>query len=257
MKRPPGSPPLFKARYVERGFSQCKGVDIFQTFAPTPKMTTLRVLLHIAAQHDYELHCVAAASISLRPAPGSLRHTCTDLGELQHYLDLQITRDRATRTNSVTQSHMVEQILTRFRFSFSKVQLTPLAVDHGLTAPPSDEQLSPAVHILSWVAKYVVSTSGMGLVLGGKQPVTLTGFSESSWADDAESLRSTQGYCFSLGTRAASCRSTRASSVSSSSCEAKVYAAAMATQELRWLSFLLTDLGEWPRSPLVLFADNM
>ncbi|CAI5951573.1 unnamed protein product [Closterium sp. NIES-64] len=33
-----------------------QGVDYFQTFSPTPKMTTLRVLLHIAAQRDYELH---------------------------------------------------------------------------------------------------------------------------------------------------------------------------------------------------------
>ncbi|CAI7895237.1 unnamed protein product, partial [Closterium sp. NIES-54] len=32
------------------------GVDFFQTFFPTPKMTTLRVLLHVAAQRDYELH---------------------------------------------------------------------------------------------------------------------------------------------------------------------------------------------------------
>ncbi|CAI7859318.1 unnamed protein product [Closterium sp. NIES-54] len=56
VKRPPGSPPVFKARYVARGFSQREGVDFFQTFAPTPKMTTLRVLLHIAAQRDYELH---------------------------------------------------------------------------------------------------------------------------------------------------------------------------------------------------------
>ncbi|CAI7928407.1 unnamed protein product, partial [Closterium sp. NIES-54] len=56
VKRPPGSPPVFKARYVARGFSQREGVDFFQTFSPTPKMTTLRVLLHIAAQRDYELH---------------------------------------------------------------------------------------------------------------------------------------------------------------------------------------------------------
>ncbi|CAI5970104.1 unnamed protein product [Closterium sp. NIES-65] len=56
VKRPPGSPPVFKARYVARGFSQRQGVDYFQTFSPTPKMTTLRVLLHIAAQRDYELH---------------------------------------------------------------------------------------------------------------------------------------------------------------------------------------------------------
>ncbi|CAI7865780.1 unnamed protein product, partial [Closterium sp. NIES-53] len=54
--RPPGSPPAFKARYVARGFSQREGVDYFQTFSPTPKMTTLWVLLHVAAHRDYELH---------------------------------------------------------------------------------------------------------------------------------------------------------------------------------------------------------
>ncbi|CAI7929240.1 unnamed protein product [Closterium sp. NIES-54] len=56
VNRPPGSPPGFKARYVARGFSKCEGLDYFQTFAPTLKMTTLRVLLHIAAQRDYDLH---------------------------------------------------------------------------------------------------------------------------------------------------------------------------------------------------------
>ncbi|CAI7903013.1 unnamed protein product [Closterium sp. NIES-54] len=35
---------------------QRQGVDYFQTFSPTAKMTTLRVLLHVAAQRDYELH---------------------------------------------------------------------------------------------------------------------------------------------------------------------------------------------------------
>ncbi|CAI7806716.1 unnamed protein product [Closterium sp. NIES-53] len=183
------------------------------------------------------------------------RHTCTDLRELQRYLGLQITRGRAARTITLSQSHMVEQILTRFRFPFYKVQLTPIAMDHGLTTPDSDEPFETSgpypelvgclMHLMSCtlpdlayplsilarfvapgryrpfhlyaakrVAKYVKSTSGMGLVLGGKQPVTLIGYSGSSLADDAESLRSIQSYCFSLGTGAVSWSSTRASSVS-------------------------------------------
>ncbi|CAI7835176.1 unnamed protein product [Closterium sp. NIES-53] len=56
VKRQPRSPPAFKAHYVARGFRQRQGVDYFQTFSPTSKMTTLRVLLHVAAQRDYELH---------------------------------------------------------------------------------------------------------------------------------------------------------------------------------------------------------
>ncbi|CAI7846263.1 unnamed protein product [Closterium sp. NIES-53] len=43
VKRPPGSPLVLKARYVAQGFSQRQGVDYFQTFSPTPKMTTLRL----------------------------------------------------------------------------------------------------------------------------------------------------------------------------------------------------------------------
>ncbi|CAI5460129.1 unnamed protein product [Closterium sp. Yama58-4] len=215
VKRPPGSPPVFKARYVARGFSQQQGVDFFQTFSPTPKMTTLRVLLHVAAQRDYELHSLDFSTaflqgslheeIWLRRPPGftgsfppgtqwslrrpvyglrqaprewhdtlrttlaalgfapstadpslflrtdtslspfyilvyvddlvfatadmkalalvkselQKRHTCTDLGELRSYLGLQITRDRARRTITLTQSHMVQQVLQRFGFTWS------------------------------------------------------------------------------------------------------------------------------------------
>ncbi|CAI7821945.1 unnamed protein product [Closterium sp. NIES-53] len=81
----PGSPPAFKARYVARGFSQQQGVDFFQTFSPTPKMITLRVLLHVAAQRDYELHSLDFSTaflqsslheeIWLRRPPGFTRST--------------------------------------------------------------------------------------------------------------------------------------------------------------------------------------
>ncbi|CAI7863821.1 unnamed protein product, partial [Closterium sp. NIES-53] len=42
-----------------------------------------------------------------------------------------------------------------------------------------------------------------------------------------------------------------------SSCEAKIYAGAMAAQELRWLTYLLTDLGEQPHSPPILYQRGL
>ncbi|CAI7934437.1 unnamed protein product [Closterium sp. NIES-54] len=106
------------------------------------------------------------------------------------------------------------------------------------------------------VLHYLCSTSGLGLVLGGRSPVVLTGHADTSWVDDLATQQSSQGYTFSLDSGSVSWRSTRSSSVLSSSCEAEIYAGAMAAQKLRWLTYLLTDLGEPPRSPPVLYVDN-
>ncbi|CAI7805850.1 unnamed protein product [Closterium sp. NIES-53] len=378
VKQPPGSPHVFKARYVARGFSQRQGVDFFQTFSPTPKMATLRVLLHVPAQRDYELHSLDFSTaflqgslheeIWLRRPPGftgsfpagaqwslrrpvyglrqaprewqdtprtsraalgfgpsnvdpslflrtdttlppfyvlvcvddlvfatadtealahvklelQKRHTCTDLGELTIYLGLRITQDRAQCTIILTQSHMVQQVLQRFGFTYSSPQSTPLPTGHSLSAPPSDESVEPSgpypelvgclmylmtctrpdlAYPLSLLACYVApgrhrkvqwdaakrvlhylcSTSGMGLVLGGQGPVVLTSHVDASWVDDSATQRASQGYNFSLGSGSISWRSTRSSSVLSSSCEAEIYAGVMAAQELRWLTYLLTD----------------
>ncbi|CAI7861435.1 unnamed protein product [Closterium sp. NIES-54] len=106
------------------------------------------------------------------------------------------------------------------------------------------------------VLRYLCSTSGLGLVRGGRSPVVLTGHADASWVDDLATQKSSQCYTFSLGSGSVSWRSTRSSSVLSSSCEAEIYVGAMAAQELRWLTYLLTDLGEPPRSPPVLYVDN-
>ncbi|CAI7776873.1 unnamed protein product [Closterium sp. NIES-53] len=109
---------------------------------------------------------------------------------------------------------------------------------------------------LSLLARYVAPGRHRKLVLGGRGPVVFTGHADTSWVDDSATQRSSQGYTFSLGSGSVSWRSTRSSLVLSSSGEAEIYARAMAAQELRWLTYLLTDLGEQPRSPPVLYVDN-
>ncbi|CAI7786056.1 unnamed protein product [Closterium sp. NIES-54] len=337
-----------------RSYAEAITVDFFHTFSPTPKMTTPWVLLHVAAQHDDELHSLDFSTaflqgsvheeIWLRRPPGftglfpagtqwslrrpvyglchvprewhdtlrktlaalgfaplsvdpsqfprtdtslppfyillyvddlvfanadtealalvkselQKRHSCTDLGELHIYLGLQITRDRARRTITLTQSHMVHQVLQRFGFRYSSPHSTPLPTGHSLSAPPSVESVEPSglypelggclmylmtctrpdlAYPFSILARYVVperhrpehweaakravrylcSSSGMGLVLGGQGLLVLTGHADSSWVDDLATHRSSHGYTFSLGSGSVSWRSTRSSSVLSSS----------------------------------------
>ncbi|CAI7803510.1 unnamed protein product [Closterium sp. NIES-53] len=122
----------------------------------------------------------------------------------------------------------------------------------SLLADTKKEHMDAAKRVL----RYLCNTSGMGLVLGGRARVVLTGHVDASWVDDQATQRSSRGYTFSLGSGSVSWRSTHSSSVLSSNCEAEIYAGAMAAQELRWLTYLLTNLGEAPRSPPVLYVDN-
>ncbi|CAI7814958.1 unnamed protein product [Closterium sp. NIES-54] len=190
VKRPPGSPPAFKARYFARGFK----------------------------------------ALTLVKSELQKRHTCNDLGELRSYLGLQITWDKARRTITLTPSHMVHQVLQRFVFQFSSLQPTPVSTSHPLSAPPSDESVEPSgpypelvgclMYVMTYtrpdlayplsllacyvapcrhrkvhwdaakrVLRYLCSTSGMGLVLGGRGPVVLTGHADASWADDSATQR--------------------------------------------------------------------
>ncbi|CAI7829173.1 unnamed protein product, partial [Closterium sp. NIES-54] len=301
-----------------------QGVDYFHTFSPTPKMTTIRVLLHVAAQRDYELHSLDFSTaflqgslheeIWLRRPPGftgsfppgaqwslrrpvydlrraprewhnTLRTTLAALGFAPSTADpslflrtdtllppfyilvyvgnlvfatadiagLAHVKSELQKRHTCTDLELVGCLM--YLMTCTRPDLAyPLSILARYVAPGRHrpEHMAAAKRVL----RYLCSTSGMGLVLGGRSPVVLTGHADASWVDDLATQRSSQGYTFSLGSGSVSWRSTRSSSVLSSSCEDDIYAGAMAAQELRWLTYLLTDLGEPPRSPPVLYVDN-
>ena len=48
--------PIYKARYVAKGYSQIAGIDYGETFSPTARMESVRSLMQIAVQYDLILH---------------------------------------------------------------------------------------------------------------------------------------------------------------------------------------------------------
>ncbi|CAI7779117.1 unnamed protein product [Closterium sp. NIES-53] len=191
-------------------------------------MTTLRLLLHVVAQRDYELHSLDFSTAFLQGSLHEaiwLRHPPGFTGSFLEGTQWSLRRPVYGLRQAPREWHHT------LRTTLAALGFAPSTADPSLT-------------------------SGMGLVLGGQGSVVLTRHSDASWVDDQATERSSQGYTFSLGSGSVSWRSTRSSSMLGSSCEAEIYAGAMATQELRWLTYLLTVLGERPCSPPVLYLQQ-
>ncbi|CAI7797291.1 unnamed protein product [Closterium sp. NIES-54] len=207
VKRPPGSPPVFKARYVARGFSQREGVDFFQTFSPTPKMTTLRVLLHVAAQRDYELHSLDFSTAFLQGSLHKEIWLCCPPG---------------------------------FNGSF------PAGTQWSLRRPVYGLRQAPR----EWHDTLRTTLASLGFAPSTADPSLFLRFDTTL---PPFTLRWAWGSCLEDGLELSSLVTL---TPPGSSCEAEIYARAMAAQGLRWLTYLLTDLGVAPRSPPVLYVDN-
>ncbi|NBU34767.1 hypothetical protein EBS40_09175, partial [bacterium] len=229
VKRRPDGTPHFKSRLCAKGFSQKLGVDYLETFAPTPRHTTARLLLHLAAKLDLLVHVMDVdqaflhgeleEEIFMEPPPcmgvdldpnvvwrlkkplyglkqaprqwhtklkgvlqemgfqpahwdpslfllrepngmwvlvyvddllllsnsteqlerfkaTMLKHfPMKDLGEINTYLGMQVTRDLSKHEIHLSQKRFIQSILKRFGQEDIRTYNTPLAVNHNLTIP--------------------------------------------------------------------------------------------------------------------------
>ncbi|CAI5488579.1 unnamed protein product [Closterium sp. Naga37s-1] len=261
VKRSSGSLPVFKARNVARGFSQRQGVDYFQTFLPTLKMTTLQVLLHVTAQRDYELHFLDFSTaflqgslheeIWLRRPPGFTGSfpagTQWSLRWPVYGLRLAPREWHDTLRTTLAALGFSPSPADPSLFLRTDITLTPfyvlVYVDDLVFATGDTEELALVKAELH--ERHTCTDLGPPAV---RLPVLLATAYSSAYRPLA--LSST----FRRVRRVE--WSTRSSSMLGSSSEAEIYAGAMAAQELRGLTYLLADLGEWPRSPPVLYVDN-
>ncbi|CAI7868732.1 unnamed protein product, partial [Closterium sp. NIES-53] len=230
VKRPPGSPPAFKARYVARGFSQRQGVDYFQTFSPTPKMTTLWVLLHVAAQRDYGLHSLDFSTTFLQ---GNLhKEIWTTLAALG-FAPATADPSLFLRTDTSLPPFYVLVYVDDLVFVTANIDALTL-VKSELQKRHTCTDLGPSALRLLVLLATAHSSVFQRLALN---------------STFERVLRRACGSCLEDGVQMSS---PVTQTLPGSSCEAEIYAGAMAAQELCWLTYLLTDLGKQPRSPPVL-----
>lgn len=222
------------------------------------------------------------------------RFDTKDMGEMAHYIGLHVSRDRATRTLTIDQSHYITTILHRFGMQDAypvhtpvdpSVKLTPLAPDATPAKVPyavaigslmyaaiaTRPDISYSVQALSqftahpseahWttvqrVFRYLLATRNLGVKLGGTSGLGLTGYSDADWGQSLVDRRSVSGYTFKIGSGIVTWSSKKQPTVALSSMEAEYIALAHATKEAIWLRSLLTDHGFHLTGPTTVHCDN-
>ena len=113
--------------------------------------------------------------------------------------------------------------------------------------------LFQCIRYLRGTVDYRLKYTGEGRV---EDVPRLTGYSDSDWAGDIGTRRSTTGYVFQLCGGAVSWQSKRQKTTAQSTVEAEYMAAASATKEAIWLRALLGGIGCPPSDSTTLRVDN-
>ncbi|CAI7751677.1 unnamed protein product [Closterium sp. NIES-53] len=223
VKRPPSSPPVFKARYVARGFChttflqgnlheeiRLRRPPGFTWSFPLGTQWSLRwpvYGLHQAPRERHDALRTTLATLGFAPLtadPSLFLRTDTSLPPfyILVYVDDLVFATAGTKALALVKSELQKRH-TCTDLGPSALRLPVLlATVHSsayksLSAPPSDESIEASGTILAryvapgrhqpehWeaakrVLRYLCSSLGMGLVLGGRGPVVLTGHADAS-----------------------------------------------------------------------------
>ena len=212
------------------------------------------------------------------------------VGELTYFLGLQVKQ-----TNSriyINQAKYARNLVKIFRLEKATHARTLMATNAKLTNDPSDEsvdvtlyrsmigcllyltasrpdiafsvgvcsrfQSNPKVSHLNTVKKiikYVSGTCDYGLFYNKESNLSLVGFSDSHWANNADDRKSTIGGCFYVRANLVAWMSKKQNSISLSIAEVEYIAARSCCSQLLWMKKLLSDYGI-SQDTMVVYGDN-
>ena len=219
-----------------------------------------------------------------------------DNGDIHFVLGMQIKRDRQHRVLTISHPNYLSNVLKRFKMENCRPVSTPLEVGkkfHRTTdvdqvfhdiplyqqaigcltyaATTTRPDIAAAISALSqymskpsvehWIGvkrvlRYIQGTTNYGLRFSTDDSNVLVGYSDSDWAGDIDTRRSTSGYTFFIGKSLISWSSRKQETVAKSSTEAEYVALSGATQETIWLRRLLNDVRFDTSHPTIINEDN-
>nr|GEV34316.1 zinc finger, CCHC-type [Tanacetum cinerariifolium] len=265
---PPGCKPL--------GFRQKEGIDYFDTYALVARITTIRLLLALAAIHNvviYQMDVKIAflngdldEKVYMRQPEGfvmpvdktkkflSSRFLMKDMGEADVILGIKIKCEN--KRIVITQSHYIEKFLKKINLEDCSPVSTLMDPGEKLkpnTGKPMDQlEYSRAIGCLM----YAMTSTRVDIAYAiGRLSRFTSNPSRQHWQaitriNHVEDSSSTSGWVFLLGGGAILWASKKQTYIIGSTIESEFVALAATGKEAEWLRNLIHEILIWPK-PIV------
>ncbi|XP_072054428.1 uncharacterized protein [Arachis hypogaea] len=236
--------------------------------------------------------CIAYAHIITEFREAMIKHfEMTDMGLMSYFLGIEVVqRDDGI---FISQKKYANDILKKFQMEHSKPVSTPVeekfkllredkggAVNHtyyksligslryltatrpdivfgvGLLSRFMEEPCTNHLQAAKRILRYIKGTLNDGIYYENTNEVNLVGYTDSDWAGDIETRKSTSGFVFHLGFGAISWSSKKQPVVALSTAEVEYIAAASCATQVVSLRRILEELNEKQNTPTTIFCDN-
>lgn len=216
------------------------------------------------------------------------------IGNSEYFLGMHVIHNRKESSIFINQRLYIEHMLTRYKMTEANPSTIPADPHVRLQSSDIEENVKPAmpyreavgsllflsqvsrpdiayaVEIVSryldkyndqhWnavkrIMRYLSHTKHLGILYSKCESLNLIGFSDSDYAADIDTRRSTSGYIFKLANGSITWMSKRQTCVSLSTTEAEYIAACLAVKESIWIQKLLCDLG-YANNSVPIYMDN-
>ena len=177
--------------------------------------------------------------------PGTYLHLNDNIVSKVEY-DTISTKAKSDLYREIVGSLMYLMIGTRPDLAYAVGYLSRYLSNHNRS------HMNAALHVL----RYLKYTSTIGISYSNTATLELTGYSDSDWASDLDTRRSTTGYLFIFAGGPISWESKRQQSVALSSSEAEYMALSAAAQEAIALRALCSEFDISTSQPIKIWEDN-
>nr|GEU46148.1 zinc finger, CCHC-type [Tanacetum cinerariifolium] len=247
----------FKARLVIQGFRQKEGINYFDTYAPVACITTIRLLLALAAIHNLVLHQMDVKiaflngdldeEVYMKQPEGfvmSDNEHKVYMGEADVILGIKIKRKN--KRIVITQSHYIEKILKKFNredCSPMSTHMDPVEkLKPNIEKPVDQLDYSRAIGCLMYAMTSI--RSDIAYVVG-----RLSRFTSNPSRQHWKAI--TRGCAISWASKKQTC-------ITGSTIESEFVALTAAGKEAVWLRNLIHEIPIWPKpiTPISIRCDS-